>query len=399
MAKVTEIGKRLAAEDGGAVGRFGAHEAEHRGIRGFVGKAYALSLGEMAAQPGQVSLDRPAADVKAIALVVEAQGRQIALEAARLVQHGRVDGPPRWTCHVVGADTVEETLRIGPRDPDLAEGGLVEDRGILVRLGHFAPHLIEPSRLAESELRFAVTVEVERTLPSIDLAEVGVGGPPARVQRGLAQAAGACELAAGIADLVVRAQHLRRPGHEDVEGVELGRETFGIRLVQIDGRAAVDDRVGQRHARAAAGGDADRVHAAAEKKASGLGRLAEQEGAVRREALRPVQQHAHLGRLEHRQAMEGVQHHRLEMIPVLGQELKGEIRAQPRRRIDGLAKRLEAADEQALRLIADVEVGVVVGEGRQMALGTRHGLGEQIEMLARQHRCLDIGVRRDLAAP
>ena len=129
-----------------------------------------------------------------------------------------------------------------------------------------------------------------------------------------------------------------------------------------------------------------------------LRRLAQQERAVRREALGTVEQHLHARGLERRQPVQCVPHHRLEVIPVLRQQLEGEVFAQAVR-IDGPGARFEAADEQPARIVADVEMAVVIGQRRHIALDALDGLGEQIEVLARPHRDVDAGRRSHLPAP
>src|SRR5512142_1538959 len=103
----------------------------------------------------------------------------------------------------------------------------------------------------------------------------------------------------------------------------------------------MSDAVRERHAGTATAGDTDRIHAAAEEESASLGRFAEHECSVRRETLRSIQQHASLGGLEHGQAMQRLGHHRLEVLPILGQELEREILAEAGG-IDRLSHWLEA---------------------------------------------------------
>ena len=194
------------------------------------------------------------------------------------------------------------------------------------------------------------------------------------------------------------AQDLRRPGAERRDRVQRLGKALGIGLVQVERGAPVQDAVGERHAGAAAGRDAHGVHAAAEEEAARLGRLAEHERAVRREALGPVQEHADLGGLQRGQPVERVQHHGLEVVPVLGQELKREVLAQGLG-VDGLAQGLETADQQAARVVADIEVGIVIREGRHVAREALYGPGQEIEMLAGPERGRDAGLGRHGAAP
>ena len=168
--------------------------------------------------------------------------------------------------------------------------------------------------------------------------------------------------------------------------------------MKVGRRRAMLDGVGQRHAGPAAGGDTHRIHSAAKEQAARLGRLAKQEAAVGGEALRPVQKHLHLRRLKTWQTVERVMHHWLEMVPVLGKQLEGEIMTDPLR-IDRFAHRLETADEKAAGIITDVEMPVMIRQCRQVAADAVHRLGQQIEMLARPGRHLGPGHGGGLAAP
>ena len=52
-------------------------------------------------------------------------------------------------------------------------------------------------------------VEVQRTLPAVDLSKVRLGGAPFGIERGWAQTASRCPLTARKGDLVMLAEHLR----------------------------------------------------------------------------------------------------------------------------------------------------------------------------------------------
>ena len=298
---------------------------------------------------------------------------------------------------MVGADAVEKGFRVPAGHPHLAERRLVEHGRALVRLLHLPAHLVEPGRLAEGKHGLPGRAEVQRPFEAVHLAEMRALRPPPMIERQRPQSPARRPLASRVRDFVVLAQHLGCPLGQG-GGVETGREARRIDLVQIHRCMTVDDAVGERHAGAAAGGDPDRVHAAAEKQSPRLRRLAQQEGAVRREALGPVEQRPHSRGLERRQPVQGVPHHRLEVVPVFGQQLEGEVLAEPVG-VDGPGVRLEAADEQPTRIVADVEMAVVIGQRRHVALDALDRLGEQIEVLARPDRHLRPGHGRDLAAP
>jgi hypothetical protein len=67
------------------------------------------------------------------------------------------------------------------------------------------------------------------------------------------------------------------------------------------------------------------------------------------EALRPVQEHLDLRRRKARRAMHGVRHQDLELVPILGEELKLEA-VRNRRHVPGLRRRLEPAHHEAADL-------------------------------------------------
>ena len=79
-------------------------------------------------------------------------------------------------------------------------------------------------------------------------------------------------------------------------------EAADVDRPEVVGRLAARDPLGERLAGAAAGRDAERVEAAADVEALELGRLAEDEVAIGREALRPVDQLLDAGLGERRDA-------------------------------------------------------------------------------------------------
>ena len=93
--------------------------------------------------------------------------------------------------------------------------------------------------------------------------------------------------------------------------------------------------------------------------AADLGRLAQDEIAVGREALRTVQQHPDLRGLEARRAVNRVGHQDLELVPVLRQQLEFEAVGN-RRHVPRLGRGLEAAHDEAadFLLVVDEAVGI-----------------------------------------
>src|SRR5262249_56648467 len=125
-----------------------------------------------------------------------------------------------------------------------------------------------------------------------------------------------------------------------------------------DAGLAADDRLRQQPARAAGVGNAGRVESSGDEESAALRRRAEDEIAVGREALGAVEELAHLGGLEARRAVDRRAHQRLELVPILRQELELEMLGNAAH-APGLRHRLEAAHEQAadLLLVIDEAVG------------------------------------------
>ena len=126
----------------------------------------------------------------------------------------------------------------------------------------------------------------------------------------------------------MRAEDFGRARHQVIEVIEHRREPLGVRLSQVIGGVAMHDAMRQVHPRAAARGEAYRVHAAAQEQPARLGGLPQHEHAVGGETFGAVQQHLHLCGFQGGQAVQGVHHHRFEMVPVLGQQGEFEILVQ-----------------------------------------------------------------------
>src|SRR5438105_5519575 len=120
------------------------------------------------------------------------------------------------------------------------------------------------------------------------------------------------------------------------------RDAPDVDVENVEWRLAVDDPFGDQPAGAAGVCDAGRIETGANEIAVELGRFAENEIAIEREALRSVQQQLDLRRLEARRAVERILHQDFEVIPILRQQLELEAIGNPLD-VPWLCDRLETA--------------------------------------------------------
>ncbi len=175
-------------------------------------------------------------------------------------------------------------------------------------------------------------------------------------------------------------------------------EAADVDIPQVDAGLAADDPFGEQPARAAGVGDAGGVEPGGDEEAAAVRRLTQDEIAVGRETLRPVEELAHLRGLETRRAMDRSPHQRLELIPILGQQLELE-RFGDAARAPGLRHRLEAAHEQAADLFLVIDEPVGIAHHRQVRRHAWNALGHDVEMLRRMQRRGDAGLAPEVARP
>ena len=158
-----------------------------------------------------------------------------------------------------------------------------------------------------------------------------------------ADVAGRRRFAAGKAQRIVERHGFRRPFPQPAKIVAKRSEAPHVDRPQVHSRLPFEHPFGERPADAAAARHAHGVHTATEEEPAKLGRLAEQETVVGGETLGAVQQHARLGVMQRRDAVQRPFHDRLEVVPVLVQQVEGEVAWQVSG-VDGLGVRLETAD-------------------------------------------------------
>ena len=136
---------------------------------------------------------------------------------------------------------------------------------------------------------------------------------------------------------------------------------------EIVGRRAARHPLGERHARPATGGYTEGIEARADEHAPDLGRLAEDEVAVGREAFGTVDERLDARFFHGRHTADGELKDRLEMIEVIVEELELEAVRNallgPRLRI-----RLIAAHDEAADLLLPVGQPVGIAKRRQVGL-------------------------------
>jgi len=378
-------------------GRLRAHQTQHSIRLGAVTKRN-IEAAPVPLKPGQVALDRRGADEQPIMVGGDTDSGQIAFNAAVGIQHRRVNRSTGLAVHLIGANPVQKAAGIGTAHFDLAECGLVKESRPKMRLLHFTANLIEPVGFAEGQPRLAALAEIKRPLETVDLPEMGLGLTPPVVTRHCAQFARRTPLSARKGDLVMFAEHFGNPCAQCPNGVETFGEAFRIGFMKIERQMAVDNAARQRHARSAAGCDANGIHPAPKIQTSRFSRFAEQKRSVGGETFRSIEQHAHFSGLQRRQTMQCIQHHRFKMIPILREQLEGEILTNSLR-IDGTCLRLETTDQQSTGIVANVKMAVVIGECRYVADNAFNRLGQKVIMFTGPHRKINVGHRCRLAAP
>src|SRR5712692_9732784 len=238
-----------------------------------------------------------------------------------------------------------------------------------------------------------------RPLPAHFRAEARAGVPQQVVRRRAAERPRRYQLAVRPRQRVVQPEDLADPvAQPAVVPVERG-EPPDVDDGQVGARVAVDDPVGQRLARAARRGDADRVETGGDEEVPQLRRLAEDELVVRGEALRPVVQLLHAGRGQDRDPLDRAFHQDGEVLPVLGEQLELERVGQFVGRHPGLGIGLEPADEEPADLFLDIGVAVRVAEHGQIAVHAGDLVGDHVEVLGRMQRDGDPAHRADLLCP
>src|SRR6266850_1810493 len=209
-----------------------------------VGEGRAGVLRNVASDPVRITRGLGRAGHDEIGVPGEPGDREIALEAAALVEHGRVHDASGWHGDVVGAEPLENGFGVATLHEELGEGGLVEEGHGLAARAVLGGGVGEPVLAAEGVhglRRDPGRGEPVRALPTHLAAEAGAARLEAFVEWGAPEPAAALELAVGEGDEVVHAHDLAHAlAQEGGVGME-GGEASDIRLPEIHGRAVRDD--------------------------------------------------------------------------------------------------------------------------------------------------------------
>src|SRR6266511_3287574 len=175
---------------------------------------------------------------------------QVALEAATLVEHARVDEAPRRHGDVVGAEPLERGFGVGAFQPELGERGLVEDGDGLTARAVLGRDVGEPVLPAEGVARLggdAFGGEPVGALPAHLVAEAGAPVAKALVQRREAKAPARLKLTVRKGHEVVLAHDLAGALPQELRAAVEGREAADVGLPQVHRRDRKSTRLNSSH--------------------------------------------------------------------------------------------------------------------------------------------------------
>ena len=300
----------------------------------------------------------------------------------------------------VVAEMLEQVGGTLAGDLDLGERRLVEQsRGLatgdVLRADRRRPELAGPAARPERLVAArGVRLEPVRPLPARLLAERGPEHAEALVRRRDAQRTPGLPLVAGVLDVVVGRVDLDGARERVLAAAVGGAEPARVHVPDVQARGALEDPLGDELPHAPGTRQAVRAEAGCHPEPPHV-RRPEDELAVGRERLGPVDQADGLHVLERRHASDRVLEQRLEARPVLLEQLAVEVGGnaveRPRRRIA-----LVAAHDQAARLGPEVDEERRVAHGRHVGRQTARPR-DQVLVRHRHDRDVDARERADLA--
>ena len=160
---------------------------------------------------------------------------------------------------------------------------------------------------------------------------------------------------------------------------------------------ATDDPFRERAAGPARVRDPTRVEAGRDEVSPQAGGLAEDEASIGSEALGAIEQELDLRLVQGRDTLDTVLHEDAELVPVLLERAEREVVRNAR--VPRLGDGLEASDEKAADLFADVDVTVVIAEHGQVRADARDGPCHCVEVLHGEDGHGDAVQRAQFARP
>ena len=297
-------------------------EVQDRPAGGNIRQGNSAVLGQMPAHPIRIAHAERRSAYHDEFLGREMEQRHLGLDAAALVEHGRVDAAPRLASDAVRADRVEEGRGARPFDDKFGKRRLVDQRDALANLPVLLGDLIEPARLV-LETRYLLQVctligKAKRALEAEARAEDGARRLEMLMHRRAPQTAASFVFRARPMDRVIIAIGLDGPFLEIPARAVRGAEPAHVEGPEVHAWIAVEDPIGHRFAGAARGGYAGGESARHEEIVE-LGRETQDRFAVGRDRNRPVDDRLNADLVEDGQSLRAWQREQFEALHVLGE--------------------------------------------------------------------------------
>ena len=336
----------------------------------------------------------------------EARHGHVALDPPPRVEALRVDEAPDGTIHVVGAEPLQERESPGTRHVELAERRHVQHAHALPDRAVLARDVLPVARALPGPLVGSLPTagsprsEVVRPLPACALPEHGAEREEPLEERARPEGPTPLALVAGKPRRVVVAVHLAGLLGDVAAVAEMGAESADVQLPHVDGGLPLEDPLGHHASDAPRARDPVDRHPRRHPEAGLAGHRAERVVAVRREAVRPVDELQDLGLLDGREPPHRSRQQGLEQRPIareqLLRELPGHVVEAP-----GLRVGLEPADQIAADLLAHVHEVLRIAHHRglagQLLAGNRPR--DQVLVHQRNDRQVDADHRRHAGRP
>ena len=175
-----------------------------------------------------------------------------------------------------------------------------------------------------------------------------------------------------------------------------------INIRQIKRRMAMLHPMGQRHAGATGGLDANGIKPGADEIILQFGRFAKMIGIIGRKTFRPVEEGVNARRFQHRHAVDRIFQNRFEMIEILRQLIKAEIFGNPFALLSRDGQGLETGSKAPKQDLAGIflVIGTFIRHPQHRQLfQALNVLGDNVEMFASLKRNIDTGHAAQFMGP